>query len=657
MKQTRKYLQLFFIAIAIMTACSSTGQINISDSIENSGEESQTDPEPEPVPDADWTRLTAENHPRIFLDDDEFAEMKVAVNSDPDGYLSMLHSEVMYLADKIGMSTSTLTFTLDASNKRILTVSKNAFVRIFSCAYAYRYTGERKYLEHAIKDITDVCSFESWNAKKHFLDVGEMAAGVALGYDWLYNELSEETRQLCENAIQEYAFYPAQHSIWNLNFYTANSNWNQVCNGGLVTAALAIYETCEEQAKDIIDRALESNPKVMEALYSPDGNYPEGPGYWGYGTNYEALMLAALESTIGTDFGISRTSGFDKTGTYRLFCYTATHRNFCYSDNVQSENPEYAMWYLAWKFNDPSLLYREIGFLEKGNYGQGNNEGRFLPMLMAFASKIDLDNITQPDQTYYCGQGEVPVMIIHTDWTLSDSDIYIGFKGGYARSSHSHMDAGEFYYEADGVRWSMDYERQSYQSVENAISALGGSFWTMDDGSFRWQVFRMNNKQHSTLTINGQDHLVDGKGTITEVYRDGEEPGAKMDLTPVFKSEAASVSRTVRLANGKDLKITDEVTALDSKDATVRWTMVTEGEPVITSNGITLTKDGKTMYLSTIATGTSIRYRQWSSDPSDYSSKLSAYDEPNPGTYLIGFEATVAKGKTGIFRVTLSRDR
>ena len=167
----------------------------------------------------------------------------------------------------------------------------------------------------------------------------------------------------------------------------------------------------------------------------------------------------------------------------------------------------------------------------------------------------------------------------------------------------------------------------------------------------------MNNRQHSTLTINDEDHLTAGKGTIVEEYSEGNGLGAKMDLTPVFESEAESVTRTVRLVDEKDLKITDEIKARDTKDAVVRWTMVTEGEPTVSSDGITLTKNGKTMYLSTIATGTTIRYRQWSSDPSDYSSPLSAYDEANPGTYIVGFEATVSKGRNAIFRVTLSPDK
>ncbi len=592
------------------------------------------------------------NHPRILLDDMEFASVMKEVESGQNPVLSMLHSEIMYMADNAGMSSEPLTFTLDVSGRRILDVSRNALMRIFSCAYAYRYTGEKRYLEHAEKDLADVCSFESWNAGRHFLDAGEMAAAVGLGYDWLYGHLSRETLDKCESAVVQYAFRPAMEGIWNLDFYSAGSNWNQVCNGGLAVAALAVYETCPDMANHIIEKAVASNRVAMEAMYSPDGNYPEGPGYWGYGTNYEVLMLGALESVYCTDFGLPSVPGFDRTGLYRLFCYTPTERQFCYGDNLERGGPEYAMWYLAWKFNEPSLLWKELQYLKAGNYGHGNSSGRFLPMLMAFASKIDFRTISPPSQKYYCGQGKVPVMIVRTGWSPNDS--YLGFKGGYARSSHSHLDAGEFYYEADGVRWSMDYERQSYQSVENTIRSLGGSFWDTDNGSFRWMGFRMHNRQHSTLTLNDKEHLVDGKATIVEEFRSGDAPGATMDLSPVFMTEAETVVRTVRLVNGRILTITDKVKAYDDKDVAVRWTMVTEGRPEVDSDCIILVKGDRKMRLHADASETEVHYREWSSDPADYDTPLTVCDEPNPGTYIVGFEATVARGACAEFKVTLS---
>ena len=126
------------------------------------------------------------NHPRILLDDREFASVMEEVESGQNPVLSMLHAEIMYMADNAGMSSEPLEFALDVSGRRILDVSRNALMRIFSCAYAYRCTGEDRYLKHAEADLEAVCSFESWNAGRHFLDAGEMAAAVGLGYDWLY---------------------------------------------------------------------------------------------------------------------------------------------------------------------------------------------------------------------------------------------------------------------------------------------------------------------------------------------------------------------------------------------------------------------------------------------------------------------------------------
>ena len=126
----------------------------------------------------------------------------------------------------------------------VLALLAAALLRIFSCAYAYRATGDRKYLEHAENDINTVCSFADWNGQRHFLDVGEMAAAVALGYDWLYADLKPETRANAERALREYAFTAAGQ--YGANFYKASNNWNQVCNAGLVCAALAIYETRDD---------------------------------------------------------------------------------------------------------------------------------------------------------------------------------------------------------------------------------------------------------------------------------------------------------------------------------------------------------------------------------------------------------------------------
>lgn len=53
-----------------------------------------------------------------------------------------------------------------------------------------------------------------WNPS-HFLDVAEMTGGLAIGYDWLYDDLSPESREKIRQAIVAKGLGPAlasQHS-------------------------------------------------------------------------------------------------------------------------------------------------------------------------------------------------------------------------------------------------------------------------------------------------------------------------------------------------------------------------------------------------------------------------------------------------------------
>src|SRR5439155_16024747 len=99
---------------------------------------------------------------------------------------------------------------------------------------------------------------------------------------------------------------------------TAPTNWNQVCNGGLLAAALAIADEEPVTARAVVAGARKSLPLAM-AVYAPDGAYPEGPGYWDYGTAYNVITLALLETALGTDFDLGLAGGFDRTVLYRLY--------------------------------------------------------------------------------------------------------------------------------------------------------------------------------------------------------------------------------------------------------------------------------------------------------------------------------------------------
>ena len=543
-------------------------------------------------------------------------------------------------------SGKTFKYKLDPSGKRILPISRNALKEISACAYAYRMTGEAKYLQRAEYNINTVCSFKDWNPS-HFLDVGEMATGVAIGYDWLYNDLSEETKEKARCAINKYAFDQTRVAKY-CRFYKAKNNWNQVCNGGLVAAALATYEHNPEIAEKLILDAVESNVEPVEEMYGQDGNYVEGYSYWNYGTLYQCVLMTALETALGTDFGLSQTAGFLKTGEFMMFMEGITE-SFNYYDSWGKKVPAIPMWYFADKLKKPELLFNELRALEEGRYDTKLSEVRLLAPIMGHVARIDLDNVSPPVKNMWYGHGANPVAMIRTKWDGSDEDVYVGIKGGSAANNHSHMDAGSFIFESQGVRWACDLGNQKYAPLENAMKKLKKNLWDRRQQSGRWTVFRYNNYSHNTITLNENLHNAEGIATFEEVIRTDTEMGVVIDMTDVLKGDAVSAQRTVKLVDKKDLVVSDRVVAPEDKNVTYTWRMTGSGEPEITNDGIVLTANGKTMYLKAEG-NVEFEYCTWSTEP-----KMD-YDDPNEGKYAVGIIAEIPSGKIADFKVVLSPD-
>ena len=638
-----KKLLWFVAAACVLSGCADDRMIHKPGS--GSGNGGNGGGGEQPSGPGDYSKLTAANHPRIIMSEDDVTAIKAKLAAGSDANLKKLHECIMAYADK-ALTAKDLVY--EVTGKRLLSVSTEAANRIISCSYAYRLTGEDKYLEKAEKDMQTVCAFKDWNSATHFLDGAEMAHGVGIGYDWLYGRLSDATKKSAEKAIRDYAFYCALNGKWNLNFYTSATNWNQVCNGGLVVAALAVYETCQDDARSIIDKAIESNASVMPEMYNPDGNYPEGYGYWGYGTAFECIMLAAMESCTGTDNGLSAVDGFKKTGKWILFMEGMNKMAFNYCDCAPSSIAFPPLWYLAHKFNDQSLLYGELMKLNDGRYTSYDSP-KYFPMAIVYASKFDLNSIAPPEEKVWSGKGINPVVLVHGDWTFTDTDKFLGIKAGRANYSHGHMDVGSFVYDAWGTRWSADLGLQSYGTVENInLPGYTGGFGSYDQGAFRWAVFRYNNYNHSTITVNDALHRAGGRAEISSVINTSASKGATIDMTDILSSECESATRTVTLENDTDLVVKDIVKAKYNKAADVRWTMVTRAIPTVEGNRIVLQGASKKLYLKvTSQNNAKVTLKTWSTVGE-------SYDASNAGYYEAGFEAKVTSGQTDTFTVTLS---
>ncbi|MBP5272166.1 MAG: hypothetical protein ILO43_04275, partial [Clostridia bacterium] len=508
------------------------------------------DPSADPAGTFDYSRLKTLGHPRVLIDKAGFDQIRSVVtgNRSSNRFLCDVTDLIISYADKFVNAPITITYTLDASGKRLLTQSRDAFRQLSVMAYAYQITGQTKYVTRCRKILDDVCSFSDWHPS-HFLDVGEMSLGVAIAYDWLYNVLTTEEKVKIRTALVDYGL-KAGLQYGPSKFYNSDGNWNQVCNGGMVAAAIAVYEKDKTTAWQSIEKAVETNRNAIGLMYSPDGNYAEGYGYWGYGTGFQSMMMQMYETAFGGTADLADVQGFLKTAGYMQFM-VGPCGPFSYADGgSSSESASIGMWWFAGHLKDKSLLCNEMRIYNKGKYGSGSDE-RLLPLVPAVVKDFNIDDFTgvHPSKNVWSGNGLVPVAMVHTGWNFDENDHYVGIKAGQANENHGHMDAGTFVYDALGQRWSADLTRPTYTAMENALGAVGGDFWSMGQKSLRWDIISMNNWCHSTISVGSNDgsvsktyptdHNVKGKCTILSVLDSSTEKGAVLDMSAPLQGQVA----------------------------------------------------------------------------------------------------------------------
>jgi len=580
----------------------------------------------------DYSKIAT--HPRLIMSKKDEAGVRKAIKTNEQ--LAGVHKLILSKSDEM-LSMPTLTYK--KTGKRLLAVSREALQRSFYLSYSYRMTKDNKYLKRAELELNTVSKFDNWNPT-HYLDVGEMTMAVSIGYDWLYASLQDSTKINIQNAILRNAFETSKLEAYN-KYKRVGNNWNQVCNAGLVYGALATFENNPNESKAIIEEMLQTNLKSMES-YAPDGVYPEGAMYWSYGTSFEVMMLAALESALGSDKGLSQSPGFLKSAEFMLFVNSPIGKRFNYSDCSVSQNANIAQFWFAKKTNNANLLFEENKSMQAGTFLKSIEEERLLPAVLVFANDIDFSNIIAPSQQVWAGKGETPVVMVRNNWNNKACE-YLGVKAGSASTSHAHMDAGNFVYDSNGLRWAMDFGLQSYITLESKNIDL----WGIGQNAQRWDVFRLNNKNHNTLTINNKKHNYSGEALLLETFNSPTEKGGKIDLSDIFKGEISSAFRKVVLKNDNYLQVEDEISTND-KEALVRWTMVTPATVKIVDNStIVLSQKDKKKILK-VASDMPFELKTWNSeDPG------TDFDAKNPGTIMIGFESKVPANTKVNFVVTV----
>jgi hypothetical protein len=593
-------------------------------------------------------------HPRLLFKGGEESKITTLIEQSAD--FKKIHNYILEVCDSM-LSEPAYVYYIDQYG--YMTDVASVVKRMMYLSYGYRMTGNVSYLNKAIADIDNVCSFPNWNAQS--LNVCELAFAVGLGYDWLYPQLSSTLKSKARTAIVNFALKPQlTKSFWNVT-----SNWNQVCIGGLSMAAMAIYGDAtadmDTQAKNVIENILVKNPNAMNTYNN--GNYAEGPMYWKYGTTYEVQMLSALEGIYGTDYALLNnfinTPGFLQSAEYMQYVTGTTGLAHSYADGVEGRNIAPAAFWMAKRLNDPSVLYLEKEMMRMNRYTPLNSSDTNLPLALIYGKDVNINNLEAPASSVWEGNGLQPVFFVRTGWQGSIGK-FVGIKAGTPYNSHAHMDAGSFVYDTQGLRWAMDFGKEDYTAIKDG----GASSNSYDQNSIRWDIFRHTNISHNTISIkkttetNWQHHVSSAQATIDETYNTPERKGSKVNLTSMvgLNGELNAAFRTITIENNSSLRVFDSISN-GAESVNLYWNMATRATAAIVDGStIKLTQGGKTVLLKVSSSNPAVSFTlvaNRSTDPVFYDA-TATYERKNPGTVMVGFTATIPANALVNFTVTIT---
>ena len=523
-----------------------------------------------------FNSVNGNTHPRVILNRDSYEQL--LYNYKNDANVKSWGNTVINTAK--GMIDLKLPEYIIPDGMRLLDTSRDVYKKAKYLGMAYLLTEDKTYADALYKILEAAGSFPDWNPR-HFLDTAEMTMAFAIGYDWLYNYWTDEQRDFLADKIYNYGlvngvnfycgnFVPNVVSKWTINNKT---NWNGVCNAGMVCGAIAVFDRYSDTCSQIVSCGIRNLEPMLSSFY-PDGAWFEGVSYWVYAMSYTVNMFSTLEAAFKTDFNLSKAPGMENTVKFHMSSDGMTAINNFHDANASRSSSD-TYFYLADKFNIPGATAARMYYMTSRKYEP-------TPLDLIFYKPSENNNgFSMPLDNYF---RDIEYVSMQSSWT-DDNGTWLSAHGGVAASNHTHLDTGSFVADLGGIRWACDLGADNYN--------LDGYF-----GSKKHMYYRLRPEGHNLYVINPSDGS-EGQSLTSKCYFENfvsKEKGAFaiLDLTPAYENYTTSAKRGYYIANDRrSVVIRDEMT-LKADNSEIYWFMHTQADvEIIDSHTAKLTRAGK----------------------------------------------------------------
>ena len=426
---------------------------------------------------------------------------------------------------------------------------------------------------------------------------GTEAIKIVDGKEVTYNpNLEAYNQKLVEQGLPEYDGYSINrngapyhmdeynesgyYNTFNFNRNNWSNNWNAVCNGGMVMMALAFANVSSgfrEASEYLLDCCLYTIPAGLEEGYATDGGYPEGPGYWSYGTTYSVVFMSALKASTGSDYGFTNAPGFRESFYFINSLGSIEKGAWNYHDAGEGRIDSGLYFWFASNTGD-----KNIGGLRYNSIMEGFNLPGYWDMIWYAPDIYTTDIDLSLDAAYY----GIDTVTFRSDWTKNA--LFCGLHGGANDASHGNLDIGNFILEYGGTRFFIDLGSDEYNLKHDDYRE--GKVVIYFSTPYRYWLYRERAEGQNTLVIDptrvnisitnsgsdsvqgkNYDQLYSAVSELTRFESSEDSALAVVDMGCAYREALNGVRGMLVTDDRSTVIIQDEITFNDNSAHTVYW--------------------------------------------------------------------------------------
>jgi hypothetical protein len=422
-----------------------------------------------------------------------------------------------------------------------------------------------------------------------------LAAELAEADFVLGDRLSPATRRLIRDQINRRVLEPframmegrQKEAFW----VRAPMNWNAVCVGNTVFAALALRDAREDRA--FFAAAGEQCIRHYLAGFTPDGYCAEGVGYWNYGFGHFILLTEILRQSTGGKIDLLND---ERAISPALFCRRSEILPGIYptiSDCPPGSQPDAQM---------TAYVCRRLGLDDGGrSFLGGVKELTFALMFAGLeanpAPVLKCETAgPSPLRSYFPGGG---VLIARTA-AAAQPPFAVVLKGGHNDEPHNHNDVGSFSVVA---------------GTNMVVCDPGGEVYTQRTfGPHRYDSQVLSSFGHAVPVMAGQLQQTGAKarGVILETNFTAAADTLKLDLHSAYAvPDLQQLERTFVFQRGATPSLTVRDKVKFSAPETFETALVTWGTVKSTgTNTLEITDGGGTVRVTIDTQDREFQWRQ-----------------------------------------------